>query len=416
MKNERLFPIQPNKLLSSSAVVVLTISALLLAGCSSNEKTIERATLTPLESPYSVIKHWQVTLEGFFNQDSEGLSIAESEGFYYLASESGIVASLYKAPKARWHEQVNWQLKFASPVVSGPTLSGDTLFIGTAKGQLVALEAMNGTILWQTQLSSEVLSAPVVAGDKIFTRTGDGKLVAIERKSGQQIWQVEHQMPSLSLRGAPPVLVDGHRVFIAWETGVVQALSTHSGALQWETRIAMPSGRTDLERMTDIQAKLQLRDGRLLAQGFHGKLVAIHPDNGQFYYEKALSGYRDFVVDGSHVYAMDEQDVLYAFDLYTGANLWRQEALRHRQLTDLVLYDDRTLLVSDGDGYLHWIDRLQGIETARVKHSNDYGLGRHIQTLLVSGSLLTLLDEKGVVTQYEVVPSNLSLFKQRLAN
>ena len=386
-------------------------SIILLGGCSSTPILKEPSTLAPLEALYTLQKNWQVKTETMPNRDSEGLLFTEDASNLYAATATGYLVALTKETKTRWKDQVVWEVKFASEIVSGPAKQGEQLIIGTAKGLLVSLSTNHAHIKWQTQLSSEVMSYPVIAQQTIFTRTVDGKLYAVNAATGEVIWIVEHEMPSLSLRGSPAVLYFEDILYVAWESGMVQALSASSGTLLWEKRIATPKGRTDLERIVDIQASLVMKEGRLIALGYHGKLVAINPLNGKSFFEKELSSYRDFVVDSDRIYVVDDTDVLYAFDLFSGAMLWTQTAFKGRAIGDLNFYQN-ALLVADGWGYLHWVNRVQGTEFARVKHSNEYGDGNRVLRIKIDGNQLTLLDAEGTITQYDVEPSNLALFKK----
>lgn len=390
-------------------VLAVATAVSLLAGCSTSKPLVE-PYMAPMESDYSLHKNWQVKLESMPNRDSEGLFFAEDGKYVYVATETGYLVSLIKSNTSRWSDQVQWQSKFDAPIVSGPTLNNGRLLIGTSKGQLIAVSSQSGEYLWQSQLSSEVMTRPLVADRKIFTRTVDGKLYALNANTGKVIWVVEHQMPNLSLRGAPaPVYADG-KLFIGWESGMVQALSAKSGALLWETRIAVPKGRTDLERIVDVQANLIIKDDRLFVLGYHGKFASMNPESGNFYFVKKVSGYRDFVVDESAVYVVDENDVLHAFDIFSGASLWKQNAFKNRLVGDLSLAN-KDILAVDGWGYLHWLNKTQGVEIARAKHSNEYGDGNRILRVFSEGNRSYLLDDEGVITSYDVTPSDLKFFK-----
>jgi outer membrane protein assembly factor BamB len=384
--------------------------AIISSGCSTPKVIKEPTALAPLESHYTLHKDWQVKTETMPNKDSEGLFFSEDVDNLYVANSTGYVVALKKENTSRWTDQVVWETKFAIPIVSGPAKYGDKLIIGTAKGQVIVLSATDGSIIWQTQLSSEVMSHAVIAEQKVFTRTVDGKLYALDVNSGAIVWVAEHQMPSLSLRGSPPVLYHEGTLYVGWESGSIQALSAKSGGLLWETRVAVPKGRTDLERMVDVQSSLVMKQNRLIAMGFHGKLVSINPENGNFYFVKEISGYRDFVVTESTIFVVDDSDVIHALDLLSGAQLWKQDAFKGRLVGDLTLYNDE-LLVVDGWGYLHWMNSIQGTESSRVKHSNEYGDGNRILRVKVDGTTITLLDDEGVITHYSVKPSNLALFK-----
>ncbi len=392
-------------------VLIGLCSIMLLGGCSSTPSIKEPEALAPLEALYTLKKNWQVKTETMPNRDSEGLFFTEDASNLYAATATGYLVALTKETQTRWKDQVVWEVKFASEIVSGPAKQGEQLIVGTAKGLLISLSTDHADIKWQTQLSSEVMSYPVISQQTIFTRTVDGKLYAVNAVTGEVVWIIEHEMPSLSLRGSPAVLHFEDVLYVAWESGMVQALSASSGTLLWEKRIATPKGRTDLERIVDIQASLVMKEGRLIALGYHGKLVAINPLNGEFFFEKELSGYRDFVVDSDRIYVVDDHDILYAFDLFSGTVLWTQEAFKGRSVGDLSFYQD-ALLVADGWGYLHWVNRVQGTEFARVKRSNEYGDGNQVLRIKVDGKQLTLLDGEGTVTQYDVEPSNLALFRK----
>ena len=395
------------------AILSVAISFGLLSGCSST-KPIEEPYMAPMESEYTANKNWQVKLERMPNLDTEGLFFDEDDQHIYIATESGHLAALLKSNTSRWSDQVVWQSKFDSPIVSGPTLFEGKLYFGTSKGQLVSVSAKDGSYLWQTQLSSEVISRPVIANRKVFTRTVDGKIYAVNQNGGKILWTAEHQMPSLSLRGSPEVVYHQGYIFVGWESGMVQALSAKSGSLQWETRIAVPSGRTDLERIVDVQSRLTFYDNRLFVMGYNGKLASINPFNGQFYFVKDISGYRDFVIDGQRIYVVDSEDTLYAFDINNGVQVWKQSSFAKRLIGDLAQSKGHILAV-DSWGYLHWLNKLQGVEIARFKHSNEYGDGNRIARVMSKANKIYLLDEEGVITSYSIDISDLRKFQMQYA-
>lgn len=395
----------PSKLLAA----IFMSSA--LVGCSSTIK-LEEPPKAQLDSELTMDLQWQIEQAAMPNGDTRGLVIEDSTDKVFVANSQGFLTVLLKDNLSRWTDQVVWEQRFDEVITAGPKLDGSNLYIGTAKGRLKALNPRNGEMQWQVQLSSEVLGKPTVLGDAVYTRTVDGKVYALNRRDGKVIWVSEHQMPSLSLRGAPEVLPTENLVFVAWETGIVQALSTVSGELQWEARIAVPAGRTDLERMVDVQSNLVLHDGILYALGFHGKLAAINPQNGNFVFVKEVSGFRDFVLDEQAIYLVDENDVLYAFDNKSGAQLWKQQSMKNRFVGDLALYQDQ-LLVTDGWGYVHWFNKLQGTEQSRYQHSNEYGDGDKIVRAKVDGDIVYLFDEQGLISRYKVRQSDLAEFQNK---
>ncbi|MDG6774082.1 outer membrane protein assembly factor BamB [Thiomicrorhabdus sp. ZW0627] len=386
--------------------VSLILLALGLTACSSSKVVRVPTALTPLDSSIQIERNWQVQLSAMRNSEEQGLDIAQDTQAVFVADSEGMVSAFKKLNQSRWTDQVIWQNHLSEKIVSGPVLAQGRLIIGTSKGKVISLSAMDGQVEWQTQLSSEVLSKATIAGDKIYTRTVDGKLYELNLGSGEVVWVKGYQVPNLSLRGASPVLYDNKVLYVGWETGKVEAVSAETGNTIWEARIAIPSGRTDLERMVDVQSALVLKSDRLIALGYHGKLAAISLESGNLYYAQDVSGYRDFIVDDQAIYMVDEDDVIHAYDISNGTELWNQVGLKFRNLGDLLSYKNMILAV-DGYGYVHWLDKLHGTIVARAKHSNDYGDENIVIDAMVDGDTLYMLDSQGTVNSYQLKPSDL---------
>ena len=391
------------------------LSALLagLTACSSTTVVRVPAELESIDSSLQIAHNWQVQLNAMPVFDGEGLNIAENDTVVFTAVQKGKVAAFKKANQSRWTDQVIWQSQLSEKIISGPVLQDDYLVVGTSKGKVVTYDALTGNVLWQTQLSSEVVSKPAIAENKIFTRTVDGYLYALSLKTGKVIWVNERQMPNLSLRGSSAVLFDKGVLYVGWETGKVEAIKAESGKSLWESDVAIPRGRTDLERMVDIQASLVIKNNQLIALGFQGKLSAMSLENGYLFYAEDLSGFRDFVVDDKAIYAIDEEDFIHAYDLSNGTKLWTQKGLKYRSLGDLKTHQNY-LLAIDGLGYMHWIDKLQGTFVARVKHSNDYGDENTVLQAMVDGDDIYLLDQQGTINSYHVEQSDVAAFRAQL--
>lgn len=390
----------------------LMLLPFLLMSCSSNKVVRVPTPLVEKSSPYELKRDWQIALNRFDYSDSEGLYFAADDTNVFFAAPSGLVVSAIKAPQSRWTDQVNWEKKFDQPVISGPTLEGEHLVIGTAKGLLMSLSKKDGSVVWQTQLSSEVLSKAVIAEGNIYVRTVDGKLSSVKASSGKINWTVEHRLPNLSLRGIAPITYEDGKIYVGWESGFVEALSAFSGERIWRAQVIIPRGRTDLERMVDIQADLVIKNNRLFVLGFHGQLVSLNPETGNLYWSKKLSGFREFLVDEKSVYVVDEDDVLSAYDVMNGTKIWRQKNYKYRNLIDLIDYDASQILLADGEGFLHWIDKIDGGLVAHNRHANPNGTGNRIARVAVEGKRLYVQDGDGFVTAYRVKPSSWYEFNQ----
>ncbi|KUJ71697.1 outer membrane protein assembly factor BamB [Thiomicrospira sp. WB1] len=386
--------------------LVLAGAAALLTGCSTPTELKPPAPLDPLSSPYALEKQWQLQLSAFIPAQAEGLYFESSEQAVYIGVPGGYLTKATKQPQGSWSDQVVWQKKLATTLTAGPTRLDRQLFVGTGKGQLISLSEESGQVRWQVALSSEVISRPVLGDSQLFVRTVDGKLYALNPQNGQVNWVIERSLPNLSLRGVAPVTFAEGTLYIGWENGQIEALDARTGQSQWATRFLVPSGRTDLERLVDIQAALLYQDGRLFALGYQGKVAALNPATGNFYWTRDVSGYRDMSVDAQALYLVSDESEVLALDKMNGTVLWQQEALQGRYLIDVLTYDANQLLTADRFGKVHWLDRVDGALTGRVQISNDLGTGNAISRLWLDGNTLYTLDGDGYVKAYRIKPSD----------
>ncbi len=379
------------------------LALLFLSGCSFKKvgdfflepaRAPQPVALKQIDNRLSAHMNWTQYYAPLNGADAEGLGAAENERYVFLGMPNGLVTAFYRSDKPSWDDQVAWQVKLPSPVLSGPVLANETLYVGTADGQLVAMNPADGTVRWQKQLSSSVDADMVVAGDRLLVRTLDSKLYAVRLNDGDILWQAEHEAPALALQGEPAVTVAGPRLFVAWENGLVEGLALENGAGLWQQRIATPKGRTDLERMVDIQARPHLYAGRLFVGGFHGKLAALDPASGQLYWVKDFSTYRDMALVAGKLIVVDDDDVLHAFDLITGTPVWQNSELKYRELTDLAVWHDKVVF-GDEKGLLHVVDPTTGSLVGRYRHHS-----APVVKVLSLGDDVYVIDGEGYLSQY----------------
>ena len=384
-------------------LLAVFLTGALLIGCGSTQVV---RTPTPLQAGvpsqgFELL--WQLNIGKMDEADGRGLNLASDSQRLFVAGTSGRLTALWKQPKSRYQDQVIWQIQFEPRIISGPVLSGNRLIVGTSKGDVLMLSAENGELLWQTRLNSEVVSQPVLTDDRVFVRTNDGRVVALNLQTGETIWAADHQMPNLFLRGAAPVLLDGDSLFVGRESGVLEALSVQNGSKQWDVRIAAPKGRTDLERMVDLQSKLILDSGRLLVLGFNGQLASINPKTGNFQWTKELTGYRDMLLHDRVLYVIDENDILRALDPASGTEYWVQNGFKFRQTAQVEAdqLNPTQIRVTDGLGFVHWLNAKDGGFIARFKHADHLNDGEKVMHWLQEQDKHYVLDSDGNITAYQ---------------
>ena len=74
--------------------------------------------------------------------------------------------------------------------------------------------------------------------------------------------------------------------------------------------------------------------------------------------------------DQSNLYVTDDKGQVLAFDLRTGASVWKQDKLRARR-PNAPTYHDGYVAVGDFEGYIHWLAREDGHFVARTRVGGD---------------------------------------------
>ncbi|MFT4046692.1 MAG: outer membrane protein assembly factor BamB [Solimonas sp.] len=259
-----------------------------------------------------------------------------------------------------------WRAKTRKRVVSGPTVAGDAVLAGTMDGEVLAVKRSDGTPLWTVRLSSETLSPPASDGDRVFMRTGDGYVYGLDAQSGAQQWKVDRSVPSLTLRGLSQPALLGNRVYIGLDNGRVLAMRTSDGQVAWEQVVAAPTGRNELDRITDIDAPLLSDGGELYAASFGGEVACLDQETGQILWRRSIKSYSGLARADNAVVVTDEAGTVFGLDPTTGTELWRNDDLKYRQLSAPAMFKGYAV-VGDYKGYLHWLDPKDGRIVARTR-------------------------------------------------
>ncbi|WP_257386922.1 outer membrane protein assembly factor BamB [Tahibacter caeni] len=313
------------------------------------------------------------------------------DGKLYTAGVDGEVKAIDAASgKVFWSRDV--KLKLAG----GPGVGNGVLVVGGMDGDVLALDAGNGTERWRARVSAEVVSAPAVDAELVYVRSNDGRVFAFDLNDGKQRWVNDRAtVPLLSLRGNASPHPAGDLVINATDAGKVMALRASDGASAWEQSLATAEGRTEVERLSDVDGDLVVDGDVIYAAAYHGQVVALSLSSGRQVWNRALSSYTNVGVSASQVYAVDDQSQVWALDRTSGASMWKQDALQYRWLSGPAVQGDY-VVVGDVEGYVHWLAIADGKEAARERLSKNAIRA----TPVVSGDTVYVVDVEGKLAAY----------------
>ena len=313
------------------------------------------------------------------------LTPALQGGRLYVADAAGAVMSCEASSG-----NLIWSADLDTDITGGVGVGAGLVFAGTANGRLVALDAATGAERWSSQLSSEVLSVPVAAQNIVVVRTSDGKIVGLDAVNGGEVWSYEREVPVLSLRGsASPVIVDG-QALCGLDGGRLVNLDLMSGQPVWDVAISYPTGRTDLERVVDIDAPPLVVGQSVFVASFQGAMAALDLATGGRGWTRPFSTYTPLAAGPQGLYASDEYGHVWAIMPSTGETLWQQKALSGRLLSAPAVVG-RWLVVGDLEGYVHWLDSATGEVVGRTEAADS----RIVAQPLVQGDQVFVMASEG---------------------
>lgn len=379
--------------------VLVAVLALALAcaigACSKKDKKIDPpAKLVDFVPRVVVEKLWSESVGGGEKKLRIGLSPAARAGKVYAAAYSGdVIAVDIKSGRKLWGVDTK------KPLSGGPGVGAELVAVASAKGDVIALNVENGATLWKVKTGGEILSSPAVSESAVIVRTVDGRLRALAKTDGHELWTVDQQVPRLSLRGtAPPVLV-GDTVICGFDNGKVVAVSVRSGDVLWESAVAPAKGRTELERLVDIDSSVEVADQDVFVVGFQGRAAMLALESGQIWWARDASSYRGLALDPDALYIADSDGAVIAMKRADGSEIWRQDLLHRRGLSAPVV-DGNSVVVADYEGYVHWIDRSDGAIVGRASSGGD-----RVTRPIVADGVVIVQNDSGSLTAFRSRPS-----------
>jgi outer membrane protein assembly factor BamB len=376
--------------------LVLVAAVLALVACSSKDKKVDKpAELVDIKNPsVRVQKVWGASVGGGGKKLRLGLGLANLGDRLFAAGPHRDVAAF---PHKNGKQNRRGGTKLA--LAGGTGASGDMVAVGSADGQVVALSAANGAVKWRADVKGEVLSAPAISDRAVIVRTVDGRLRALAIDDGRELWSAEQQIPRLTLRGTAAPVVAHDMALSGFDNGRVMAVNLADGGTVWDSSVSPSHGRTELERLNDIDAAVKVSGDNVFVAGFQGRAAMLSLDSGQVWWAHDISSYRAVDVDDDQIYVSTSLGELVALKKSSGVEVWRNDTLKNRSLSAPAAVGDY-VVVADLEGYVHWFDRATGVIVARAKTGGDRVTNA---PLAVDGNIY-LISDKGDITALRGVP------------
>lgn len=378
------------------------LSIFVLAGCQTvsgwftrEDPALEPAELVEFTPEVSVEEVWSVRTGDGLGKSRPNLQPLYDNGLIWVGDRKGRIVAV-DSESGRIEREFETGLALSG----GPNVIDGRLLVGTFDGEIVMLDAENGRELWRNRMSSEILAYPELHDGVVIVRSIDGRIFGFDESDGSRIWAYDRSVPLLSLRGNSNPLVRAGRVYIGYDDGMVAALKVEDGTVEWEQRVSEPEGRTELERLADIDGPMVIVGGDLYVATYHGRVAGMAIESGRLLWVRDIASYTGLSLRRTQLATSDASDTVWLIDRRNGATEWKDESLTRREVTRPVFFRDM-LVTGDFEGYLHFFDAESGEMVARERASDE----RPVTAPLVIGNTLYVLDTEGTLSAWRTSPS-----------
>ncbi len=376
-----------------SRYILLLVSVVLITACGDEDNAEPPTELTEFKQTYNLELQWSVSTDDSIGQQYLFIEPLLLKDRIVTAGRNGTL-NVYDLEDGDELAEI----KLDIPLSGGVGGTEDVWLVGSRNGELIAVSASNNEILWRTPVPSEILARPVVYNNSmVLVRTADGQILGVDIKTGKINWNYSKTIPALTLRGSSPPILSRNHFYTGLESGRLIAMSPIDGEVAWDVALTVPEGRSEIQRLVDIDGRSELYGRILYASSYHGRIAALDVTRGQFLWARSFSSNTGVSVGTDAVYSTDDRSHVWALDRNNGATLWKQDKLQARSVTRPVIYKD-FLVVGDFEGYLHVISRFDGGFVARER-VDAYGI---LVPPIVDGDRVLVLSRDGGLSAYNI--------------
>jgi outer membrane protein assembly factor BamB len=295
--------------------------------------------------------------------------------------------------------KLKWDFETGIESITGLTGDDDILVASSRNGELNTYDRTDHdlNLRWSARLKGEIRSASVANADSLFIRTVDGRLSSISKADGSIQWTVSHLVPALSLTGNSAPVLHNDLVIAGFDDGKLAAFDQSNGQVVWEIAVSQPTGRSEIERLVDVDGQFVISNGVIYVGSYQGRLAAIQAIDGEELWSRKFSSFNAMTIDDDAIYLSSDTSHIWSIDRRTGSALWKQDVLHARKISAPLLFEDK-VIVGDLDGHVHWFNQSDGALIGRLRPSYK----RHYSTPFEWNNKIFTMDSNGILSSFKV--------------
>lgn len=343
---------------------------------------------------------WRANI-GRGNQKYERLISSPVAGnglVFAVDTEGGVTAVSLSSGNRVWRNDLDGISEERSDLGygGGAALFGDTLYVTSGYGFMVALDAATGREKWRYIGEVPFRGAPTASADRVFAVTHDNQILAFNAADGEYLWDQVGIAESAGMLGAASPAYDGTTLVAALSSGELMAMIGTNGRILWQDSLTSSRRLTPLATLTDIDGHPVISDGKVFAVSHAGRMVSIDMRSGERSWEADVAGVSTPWVAGNYGFLTTIDGQVLALALGTGRIRWVSQLQRFQnqekregliKWNGPILAGDR-LLVTSSHGYVLSVSPYTGEVLSGVELPG----GTSTPPIVVDGKLIVLTD------------------------
>ncbi|QDC11559.1 quinoprotein [Oceanicola sp. D3] len=204
----------------------------------------------------------------------------------------------------------------------GLALAGNTLYVATGYGELLALDTATGGLRWRQKFDGPVQGTPTVSGGTVYVVSRDSRAVAVDASNGRLKWEMPGTpTPSVMVGGAGPALSARHVIFPFGSAEVMGALK-QSGLRTWSENIAGERRGRAYTGYADVTGDPVVAGDTVYIGTQSGRTVALDINSGERRWTSLNGAYSPVWPAGGSVFMVSDASQLLRLDAATGKTIW----------------------------------------------------------------------------------------------
>ncbi len=277
------------------------------------------------------------------------------------------------------------------------------LYATDGLGDVVAVNAADGSVVWRAKPGGPLRGAPSVANGQVYVLSQDNQIFALGQADGKVVWTQSASLETQGVFGVAAPAASSGTVVAGFSSGELNAYRYENGRTLWQDALSRTSITTSVSSLADIDADPVIEDGRVYSIGQGGRMVALEIATGQRMWEQNLAGISTPWVAGEWIFLVTDDAKLVCLSRANGKLRWisqlrgfKNEEKRSDPYNWFgpVLAGDR-LWLTNSRGELVGASPVDGSVQTTIEAGDEYSLNP-----VVANQTLYTLDGKGVITAW----------------